>query len=184
MEYLVWCINVTSKQLSFPRDSNIRSKNPIPTSNDSQCLHLHKKKIVPTGNLACISFMFRSSWFHLKRRGSVREPGTEALSRSRSSFVSNLPPRHMSSNPSGPLQESFSREVHERKKANLWENPTLISWGSFLASQSKGYDPSHHPINDANSLCLSVLWDSTTSDFIIFLDQYYQSYSCTPPSPM
>ena len=134
MKYLVWCINVTSKQLSFPRDSNIRSKNPIPISNDSQCLHIHKKKIVSTGNLACISFMFRSSWFHLKRRGSVREPGTEALSRSRSSFVSNLPPRRATclQTPPGPFKK-VAQGKSTRKKSKIMRKPNSDFLGVILS---------------------------------------------------
>ena len=171
------------KAIEFPKGFQHKKQEPHP--NIKWLSMFAPPQEVSTGNLACISFMFRSSWFHLKRRGSVREPGTEALSRSRSSFVSNLPPRRATclQTPPGPFKK-VAQEKSTKRKTKLWENPTLISWGSFLASQSKGYDPSHHPINDANSLCLSVLWDSTTSDSIIFLDQYYQSYSCTPPSPM
>ena len=84
-----------------------------------------------------------------------------------------------------PSRKLLKGCLQQKDKQNYENNPVMISWRAFLAVQSNiGYDPSHHPINDANSLCLSVLWDSTTSDFIIFLDQYYQSHSCTSPSPM
>ena len=188
MKYLVWCINVTSKQLSFPRDSNIRSKNPIPISNDSQCLHLHKKfqQVTLPVFLLC-SGLHDFIW----NDAAVCASQGRRRYRDLDQVSSPIFPRATKSSPAphvfkplrAPSRKLLKGSPRE-KKAKLWENPTLISWGSFLASQSKGYDPSHHPINDANSLRLSVLWDSSTSDFIIFLDQYYQSYSCTPPSPM
>ena len=115
------------KAIEFPKEFQHKKQEPLPNIKWLSMFAHPEEEIVSTGNLACISFMFRSSWFHLKRRGSVREPGTEALSRSRSSFVSNLPPRRATclQTPPGPFKKVAQGKSTRKKKKQNYEKTQL-----------------------------------------------------------